>query len=86
MQEFHDLKPEMLEIKSDFERVSRQLRAWADQLQNCEIKGQRHLDDRGRKQFDRRSRRNEFLQSQADFRDKMKQDLKQRARERHPEQ
>ena len=45
---FGDLKSEISGLKSIAESCSRQLRAWADSLQNSEIKGQRHLNDRTR--------------------------------------
>jgi four helix bundle protein len=41
-----DLKSEISDLKSAAESCSRQLRAWANSLQNSEIKGQRHLTDR----------------------------------------
>jgi four helix bundle protein len=42
------LKSEISNLKLLAESCSRQLRAWADSLQNSEIKGQRHLNDRVR--------------------------------------
>jgi len=42
------LKSEISNLKSLAESCSRQLRAWADSLQNSEIKGQRHLNDHSR--------------------------------------
>jgi hypothetical protein len=36
------------------------LRGWADSLQNSEIKGQRHLNDRVRKETDRNQRATAF--------------------------
>jgi four helix bundle protein len=42
------LKSEISNLKSLAESCSRQLRAWADSLQNSEIKGQRHLNNRSR--------------------------------------
>lgn len=43
-----DFKSEISNLKSLAESCSRQLRAWADSLQNSDIKGQRHLNDRVR--------------------------------------
>jgi four helix bundle protein len=40
---FDNLKSQISDLKSTAESCSRQLRAWADHLQNSEIKGQRHL-------------------------------------------
>ena len=48
------LKPDVTKLLSLAESCSRQIRAWADSLQNTEIKGQRHLNDHSRKQFDRK--------------------------------
>lgn len=42
---FGNLKSEIGNLKSISESCSRQLRAWADSLQNSEIKGQRYLTD-----------------------------------------
>jgi hypothetical protein len=43
------------------EGVSRQLRGWADSLQNSQIKGQRYLTDRERKDFQSRKEQAEFI-------------------------
>jgi len=43
---FNDLKSEISNLKSEIEGISRQLRAWADSLQNSEIKGQRYLNEK----------------------------------------
>ena len=45
-----DLKTQISNLKSTAESCSRQLRGWADSLQNSEIKGQRHLNRRTREQ------------------------------------
>ena len=39
------LKSEISNLKSTAESCSRQLRGWADSLQNSDIKGQRHLNN-----------------------------------------
>jgi four helix bundle protein len=46
-----DLKSQISDLKSKAESCSRQLRAWADHLQNSDIKGQRHLTDQSRKSY-----------------------------------
>lgn len=43
-----DFKPEISNLKSLAESCSRQIRAWADSLQNSEIQGQRHLNEHSR--------------------------------------
>src|ERR1043166_1596709 len=47
-----DLKSQIADLKSIAESCSRQLRGWADSLQNSDIKGQRHLNRRTREQED----------------------------------
>lgn len=44
-----DLKSEISNLKSTAESCSRQLRSWADSLQNSDIRGQRHLNDQVRR-------------------------------------
>src|ERR1017187_9672662 len=46
---FSNLKSEISNLKSLAESIARQLRAWADSLQNSSIKGQRYLTDKTRK-------------------------------------
>jgi four helix bundle protein len=59
---FADLKSEISNLKSPAEGVSRQLRAWADSLQNSEIKGQRYLTDKSRRAAESRRDRDHFLE------------------------
>lgn len=47
--EFAHLKSEISNLKLEAEGTSRQLRAWADKLQNTEVRGQRYLDDKARR-------------------------------------
>ena len=54
------LKSEISNLKSLSESCSRQIRAWANSLQNTEIKGQRHLTDATRAQYDYKRRAEEF--------------------------
>ena len=56
-----DLKSEISNLKSAAEGISRQLRAWADALQNSDIKGQRYLNDQGRRAAQAQQERQEFL-------------------------
>jgi four helix bundle protein len=48
------LKSEISNLKSTAENCSRQLRAWADSLQNSDIRGQRHLNNRSRAEDDQK--------------------------------
>ena len=51
-----DLKSEIDNLRSLAESCSRQLRGWADSLQNSDIKGPRHLNDKSRREDDQRKR------------------------------
>lgn len=53
----HDLKSEISNLKSQAESCSRQIRAWADSLQNSDIAGPRHLNDRTRANYQKRQAR-----------------------------
>ena len=58
---FEDLKSEISDLKSKAEGISRQLRAWAESLQNSDIKGQRYLTDKTRSRTKETREREEFL-------------------------
>lgn len=58
---FDDLKFEISNLKSRCEGVSRQLRAWAESLQNSDVKGQRYLTDKTRGRTKAAREREEFL-------------------------
>ncbi|MFN7947183.1 MAG: four helix bundle protein [Blastocatellia bacterium] len=64
-----DLKSQISNLKSLAESISRQLRAWADSLQNSEIKGQRFLNDKTRRATERNKEREEWLQERQRWRD-----------------
>ena len=49
---FINFKFQISNLKSLSESCSRQLRAWADHLQNSDIKGQRHLNKKTRLHYD----------------------------------
>ena len=48
------LKSQISDLKSLAESCSRQIRGWANNLQNSDIKGQRHLNDGSRKEYESR--------------------------------
>ena len=54
------LKREIAALKVIAESCSKQLRAWADSLQNSDIKGQRHLNDKVRQAQKRKQEDEEF--------------------------
>jgi hypothetical protein len=58
---FKDLKFEISNLKLRAEGVSRQLRAWADSLQNSDIRGQRYLTDKTKSRTKEAREREEFL-------------------------
>lgn len=60
---FKDLKSEISNLKSEAEGISRQLRAWAESLQNSEVKGQRYLSGKERKIAQQKKDREEFLET-----------------------
>lgn len=73
-----NLKSQISDLKSTAESCSRQLRAWADSLQNSDIKGQRHLNDSVRRRDDQRKR-------SASFQEKLRESLPAGHPARRPE-
>lgn len=59
--DFSDLKSEISDLKSLAEGISRQLRSWADALQNSAIPGQRHLNEKVKTEQKRARERDDFL-------------------------
>ena len=57
---YANLRSQILDLKSIAESCSRQLRAWADHLQNSDIKGQRHLNEKSRAQYNSKKGAEEF--------------------------
>ncbi len=64
---FVNLRSEISDLRSRTESISRQLRAWADSMQNSEIKGQRYLTDKGRRATTEARERKEFLKELEDI-------------------
>jgi four helix bundle protein len=58
---FTHLKSQISNLKSLIENISRQIRGWADHLQNTEIRGQRHLNKQSRSTFEKFKRADSFL-------------------------
>jgi len=65
-----DLRSEISNLKSKAENVSRQLRAWADSLQNSDIRGQRYLTDKTKRLSKEARDREEFLKELAEIRNR----------------
>jgi four helix bundle protein len=72
--EISDLKSEISDLIHLAESCSRQIRAWADSLQNTEIKGQRHLTEKTRREYDSVKRAATF-----------QREVQERLRQAHPE-
>jgi hypothetical protein len=64
---FDLFKSDISNLKSSLESISRQLRAWADALQNTKIKGQRYLNEKERKISKDKRERQEFLESLKEY-------------------
>jgi hypothetical protein len=58
--EAEHLKSEISNLKSLAESCSRQIRAWAETLQNSDIRGQRHLNEQTRRRYESRQRAEAF--------------------------
>jgi len=56
-----DLKSEISDLKFRAESISRQLRAWAESLQQSKIKGQRYLTEKATRFSQAAGDREEFL-------------------------
>lgn len=57
-----DLKSEISDLKSRAEKVSRQLRGWADSLQDSPIRGQRYLTEKTRRMGQAEKDRKGFME------------------------
>jgi four helix bundle protein len=56
-----DLKSQISNLKAIAESCSRQIGGWTNQLQNCDIAGQRHLNERARNTYQAKRRVDAFL-------------------------
>ncbi len=65
MQGCEHFSPDIARFKARCENISRQLRGWANSLQNSEIKGQRYLNDETRQSYQQKQKRQAF-QAQLD--------------------
>jgi len=54
------LRSEISDLKSLSENCSRQIRGWADNLQNSDIEGQRHVNDQTRSRYEAQKRADAF--------------------------
>jgi predicted nucleic acid-binding Zn-ribbon protein len=65
---FDELKSEISDLKSRAESISRQLRAWAESLQDSKIKGQRYLTEKKKQSSRDANDREEFLRELEEIR------------------
>ena len=63
MKAFGHLKPRMAALTAKAESISRQLRGWADSLQNTDIRGQRYLTQKSRAGYEQGKRTSAFLEN-----------------------
>ncbi|MGH9834133.1 MAG: four helix bundle protein [Blastocatellia bacterium] len=83
---FSNLKSQISNLRSLAESISRQLRAWADSLQNSDIKGQRYLNEQTRLEDQRKKEREgslaEWRQMREDLTARLEAEQRQRETER----
>ena len=58
---FEDLRSEIPDLRTGALSISKQLRAWAESMQNSDIRGQRYLTDKSRRITNEAREREEFL-------------------------
>ena len=63
------LKSQLSDLISIAVSISRQLRGWADKLQNSDIRGQRHLNEETRVQYEQARRAQAFMAKLRDIRE-----------------
>lgn len=57
-----NLRSQISNLKSSAEGISRQLRGWANSLQNSDIAGQRHLNEQSKRSYDNKSKAGQFVE------------------------
>ena len=57
-----NLRSQISNLKLSAEGISRQLRGWANSLQNSDIAGQRHLNDQSRRAFENKHKADRFVE------------------------
>ena len=67
---FNELTPDLARIKTRAESCSRQLKAWAQSLQDSDLKGERHVNEKTRRADQVAREREEFLRELAEIRAK----------------
>src|SRR6266550_4769192 len=67
---FEDLRSEIPDLRTRALSISKQLRSWADSMQNSDIRGQRYLTDKSRRITNETREREEFLKELAEVRNR----------------
>jgi len=67
---FDRLRGEIRALKPKAESCSKQLKAWAESLQNSEMKGERYVTDKARETSQNSRERDEFLRELMEIRNK----------------
>ena len=66
--DFNELKPDLVSIKTKAESCSRQIKAWAQSLQDSDLKGERYVNEKTRHADQAAREREEFLKELAEIR------------------
>ena len=83
MPAFAHLKSDTSDLKSQCESISRQTRAWTDSLQYSDIKGQRHLNNKTRQQYEQSQRKSNLWRRMEPFKQDHEASLNRDAAEEH---
>jgi len=68
--EFKELRTDLAKLKTKAESCSRQLKAWAKSLQDSDLKGERHVNEKTKRSAQAAREREEFLKELAEIRSK----------------
>ncbi len=82
MSSFVSRHDQLMQLKGRCESISRQIRGWANALQNSDIEGPRHLTDKARAEFERRKKRRDYEIQHRQWREQMEQKLQREAAQR----
>ncbi len=69
------LQPQAIELRNLAESCSRQLRGWLDHLQNTDIQGHRHLDEKTKIQYQQKKKTEAFLKQLDEMKQKSRKQL-----------
>jgi hypothetical protein len=86
MPRFSNLKSQISNLRFRADSISRQVRAWADSLQNSDIKGQRYLNEKTRRENERQKEREEAQDEWRQRRDELTARLEARQKQSEAEQ